>query len=149
MKCSYCHFAIDPGEPAPARRVRYIEALEREIRATPPAAADTIYLGGGTPSLLAPSETGRLLETLHSRLDIASGVEVTLEANPGDLDDESLARLKELGITRLSVGAQSFDDGVLQEMGRLHDAAATREIVTAGRRAGLSHFVRSLASSSR
>ena len=62
---------------------------------------------------------------------------MTLEANPGDLDSESLGRLEELGVTRLSVGAQSFDDDVLREMGRLHDAAATRDLVAAARQVGL------------
>ena len=137
MKCSYCHFAIDPGDPATERRVRYVEGLEKEIQAAPSGPADTVYFGGGTPSLLAPAETGRLLSALRSRFTLAPDAEVTLEANPGDLDSESLARLGELGITRLSVGAQSFDDAVLREMGRLHDADATRDLVTATRRAGL------------
>ncbi len=137
MKCSYCHFAIDPGEPATERRVRYVEGLEREIQAAPSGPADTVYFGGGTPSLLAPAETGRLFSALRSRFVMAPGVEVTLEANPGDLDSASLGRLKELGVTRLSIGAQSFDDEVLREMGRLHDAAATRDLVAAARLVGL------------
>ncbi len=136
MKCSYCHFAIDPGEPATERRTRYLDAIEREIGAAPVGPVETVYFGGGTPSLLAPEETGRLLSALRSRFSIPPGSEVTLEANPGDLDSESLGRLAELGVTRLSVGAQSFEDEVLREMGRLHDSAAIQDLVTSARRAG-------------
>jgi len=120
VKCSYCHFAIDPGPANEPRQERYVAAIVREIEAAPTGDADTVYFGGGTPSLLRPQLLARILRALHARFRIASSAEVTLEANPRDLDEAGYSGLAELGVNRLSLGMQSFDDAVLGEMGRLH-----------------------------
>ena len=106
QKCAYCHFAIDPGRPADSRRDRYLTALNTEIRAsTAGGFADTLYFGGGTPSLVAPAQIGALIATLESRYTLAADTEVTLEANPRDLDQRGYSELRAAGVTRLSLGS--------------------------------------------
>ncbi len=101
-----------------------MEALVREHDEGPPHAPLTsLYLGGGTPSLLAPHRLQRLLEALHPRSDAA---EVTLEANPANVSDENLGAWRDLGINRLSIGIQTFQDSVLASLGRHHDGAEAR-----------------------
>ncbi|HET7294131.1 MAG TPA: radical SAM family heme chaperone HemW [Vicinamibacteria bacterium] len=135
-KCSYCHFAIDPGRPAPPRQDRYVAALLREIAASPGGDADSVYFGGGTPSLLRPDRLARVLDALRGRFSVAPHAEVTLEANPRDLDAAGYRALAKLGVNRLSLGVQSFDDAVLGEMGRLHTARDARQAFAWARAAG-------------
>ncbi len=135
-KCSYCHFAIDPRRPDEARQERYLRALLVEIAAAEPGPADTLYFGGGTPSLFAPARLGRVTCALRARFDVAPSPEVTLEANPRDLDLAGYRALRASGVTRLSLGVQAFDDGVLREMGRLHTAEDARRAVDLARSAG-------------
>ncbi len=135
-KCSYCHFAISPGVASAERQRRYVQALLEEIEAAPGGAADTLYLGGGTPSLLAIEHLEKLCRRLRSRHGLPDGAETTLEANPRDLDAASLEALVGLGINRLSLGAQSFDPAVLREMGRDHAPDDVFGCVEAARRAG-------------
>ena len=136
VKCTYCHFAIDPGRPAGARQDRYVAALLREIAAAPARKADTVYFGGGTPSLLRSDRLAQVLGALRGRFPLASDAEVTLEANPRDLDVAGYRALAALGVNRLSLGLQSFDDAVLREMGRLHTAAEARHAFEWARGAG-------------
>jgi oxygen-independent coproporphyrinogen-3 oxidase len=135
-KCTYCHFAIDPRRPDAERQERYTRALVREIEASGPARADTIYFGGGTPTLLAAFRLARLIQALRGRFDVGPGVEITVEANPSDLNAAGYAALREAGANRLSLGVQSFDDLVLREMGRLHSGDDARSAVAAIRAAG-------------
>jgi len=122
-KCSYCHFAIDPRRPGEDRQERYLRALLAEIESVEAGlSVDTLYLGGGTPTLLALDRLERLFASLRARFQVDPGAEVTMEANPRDLDAAGYRRLAGLGVTRLSLGVQSLDDGVLREMGRLHTA---------------------------
>jgi putative oxygen-independent coproporphyrinogen III oxidase len=127
VKCSYCHFAIDPGRAPEARQERYVAALLREIEAAPGGHADTIYFGGGTPSLLRRPLLARVLRALGAHFRVAPGAEITLEANPRDLDAAGYAAVAALGFNRLSLGGQSFDAAVLREMGRLHGAEDARQ----------------------
>lgn len=136
-KCSYCHFAIDPRRPDGERQERYLRALVLEIGAAEAAAADTLYLGGGTPSLLAPDRLVRLIEALRARFRLDPSAEVTLEANPRDLDLDGYRAVRKAGVNRLSLGLQSLDDAVLREMGRLHTAAEAVAAVDLARRAGI------------
>jgi oxygen-independent coproporphyrinogen-3 oxidase len=101
--------------------------------ATP--AADTIYFGGGTPSLLAPADIGALIRACRDAFDVASGAEVTLEANPDTVSEERLAGYRAAGVNRLSLGVQSFRDRELAELGRRHDVARARSAFR-GPRAG-------------
>jgi len=110
----------------------YVSSLITEIskwsEVEAPSAADTIYFGGGTPSLLTPSQIERILQAVHDRLEIIDGAEVTLEMNPAsvsssdELSDQKLRGFCRLGINRASFGAQTFDDRELRQLGRTHTA---------------------------
>jgi oxygen-independent coproporphyrinogen III oxidase len=135
-KCTYCHFAIDPGLPSRERQLRYFRALRAEIEVATEAPADTLFLGGGTPSLVDVDLLEGLCQRLRARHRLPDDAEVTLEANPKDLDLASLEALVALGINRLSLGAQSFDREALGEMGRDHAPGDVRRCVEAARKAG-------------
>jgi oxygen-independent coproporphyrinogen III oxidase len=139
-KCAYCHFAIDPGRPADSRLDRYLRALDTEIRASTGGVADTLYFGGGTPSLVPPKQIGDLIKALESRYSLAADTEVTLEANPRDLDARGYSQLRAAGVTRLSLGVQSFDDAVLREMSRDHTGGDAVAAVHAARAAGFDNL---------
>src|SRR5436189_33694 len=123
-RCSYCDFATGMYETNVAER--YVHALINEIRnwtaVTEPAAIDTIYFGGGTPSLLSIQQIERILKLVYSRFDIAEGAEVTIEMNPGDAEGKQdvSSGWRRLGINRVSFGAQTFDDDGLRQLGRTH-----------------------------
>jgi len=135
-KCTYCHFAIDPRRPDDARQERYVRALLAEMDGAGTGTADTLYFGGGTPSLMSAQRLGRIVETARSRFGLPPAAEVTVEANPRDLDRAGYEAFRGLGVNRLSLGIQSFDDPVLGEMGRLHTVADSREAVALARAAG-------------
>lgn len=139
-RCSYCDFAIAVRRDVPVHT--YVEAVARELALRFPGqeswSVDTLYLGGGTPSRLGGAGVERLLDTLKSRLTLAPNAEVTLEANPEDVDGVSAQAWQRAGVNRLSLGAQSFDDAVLRWMHRTHDAAAIPRAVHAALSAGLS-----------
>ncbi|MEZ5284425.1 MAG: radical SAM protein [Vicinamibacterales bacterium] len=122
--CNYCNFNRGLLDEALARR--YVDALIGEVAAAPErgAAVDTIFFGGGTPSLLAPGDVGRLVRACRDTFDVRPGAEVTLEANPETVSEASLAGYREHGVNRLSFGVQSFRDEELQRLGRLHGAAS-------------------------
>jgi oxygen-independent coproporphyrinogen III oxidase len=139
-KCAYCHFAIDPRRPDEERHERYLRALLAEMRAAPPGTADTLYFGGGTPSLLAPGRIRRIVDLARERFSLPPGSEITLEANPRDLGVEALRELRAIGVDRLSLGVQSLDDGVLAEMGRRHTAAEALAAIDDARAAGFENL---------
>jgi oxygen-independent coproporphyrinogen-3 oxidase len=101
---------------------------------------DTIYIGGGTPSLLSAEQLQGLLDHAATLWDCSGLLEVTLEANPEDLTDDYLARLSTTGFDRLSIGVQSFDDGLLRLMNRRHDAGRARAAVRAAQKAGFDNI---------
>lgn len=122
-RCPYCDFVREPI--AGAVPAVYTEALCREIAAAAPAEASSIFFGGGTPSLLAPGDLARVLDTLAGRFTL-NAPEVTIEANPDDVT-EGLARAwRDTGVNRVSLGVQSFNDDVLRYLGRRHDAETAR-----------------------
>jgi oxygen-independent coproporphyrinogen-3 oxidase len=133
--CHYCNFnrgLLDAGLKA-----RYVDALDIEIRrAADGSAADTIYFGGGTPSLLEPEEVARLIAACRESFAVTPDAEVTLELNPETATPEYLAAIRAAGATRLSIGVQSFDDGELARLGRVHSAGRAREAVRQARDAG-------------
>ncbi|MBQ6582264.1 MAG: radical SAM family heme chaperone HemW [Mogibacterium sp.] len=124
-KCHYCAFLSGPADEA--EREHYVTELLQEIRLRSGEIpeADTVYFGGGTPSLLTPEQIGRILREIRRNHVIAENAEITLEANPATLNGEKLRGYRELGVNRLSVGVQSMDDDRLRLLGRLH----TREDV--------------------
>lgn len=142
--CGYCNF--NRGLFDAALKTRYVAALEREIRAAgrtaadAPAArrgADTIFFGGGTPSLLDPEEIARLIAACRDTCDLSADAEITLEANPETVSAGYLARVREAGVNRLSFGVQSFDDDELARLGRIHSAARARDAIRDARAAGV------------
>jgi oxygen-independent coproporphyrinogen-3 oxidase len=127
--------------PADPPQAAYVDALladlDVELALRPQARAlDTLFIGGGTPSLLAGRELARLLAGVRARLALTADAELTLEANPGAADAGAFADSLGAGITRLSLGAQSLSDSKLKAIGRLHDAAGVRQAVAAARSAG-------------
>lgn len=129
--CPYCDFAVVTG--GGDRRKRYVERLLRELEArTELTGFDTLYFGGGTPSLLACDD----LHQIRQRAALTEDARVFLEANPEDVNESSLARWRELGVATLSLGIQSFDDAELSFLGRRHTAAEGHTAVQAARDAG-------------
>ena len=133
-KCPYCHFASVPFEAGLASLWWEGLAREADLRADPALAVETVYVGGGTPSLLLPEEVRRLLDLLAGRFRLVPD-EVTLEANPRRSERSFLDGWREAGVTRLSVGVQSFDDDDLRLLGRDYSAAEAREFCLAARAA--------------
>jgi oxygen-independent coproporphyrinogen-3 oxidase len=125
-KCAYCDFLSVPYDESLA--VRYAEALCGEIRMNAGGTLKTIYVGGGTPSLLPGKIFGDILGSIHECFDLDAGCEVSVETNPGSIDREKATELKRLGINRISLGVQSFDDLDLATLGRSHGA---REAISA------------------
>ncbi len=124
-RCSYCDFATGLYQSELAER--YVRALVDEIARSPHAGAhvDTVYFGGGTPSLLTAVQLDLILSALHRQFEIESGSEITVEMNPGTVTREQLRAFRELGVNRASFGAQTFDDAELAKLGRSHSTADT------------------------
>ena len=133
--CNYCNF--NRGLYDAALKEQYIAALLTEILAKADGAtADTVYFGGGTPSLLEPCEVGRLVEACRQSFALSDDAEITLEANPETVTAERLQAFRDAGVNRLSFGVQSFRDQELQRLSRLHSAARAREAFGMARAAG-------------
>ncbi|MGE5233045.1 MAG: radical SAM family heme chaperone HemW [Acidobacteriota bacterium] len=140
-RCRYCDFyrVGENGE----RQARFLAALAAEIDGLEAYAGrpvDTVFFGGGTPSLLDAGQVGAVLDRLSGRFALDRRAEVTLEANPSDLDARKLRALRAAGVNRLSVGVQSFNDRELQLLGRRHDAARAAGCVDWARDAGFDNL---------
>jgi oxygen-independent coproporphyrinogen-3 oxidase len=137
-KCTYCAFVSGDYEEALAGR--YLAALDREIAHAGEAAGrprvDTVFFGGGTPSLLPAADLIRVLDRIRDAFDVAPGAEITVEMNPGTITPEKLEAYREAGVDRASVGVQSFDDRELRQIGRVHTAGDARSAVRMLREAG-------------
>lgn len=131
-KCRYCDF---PSYGGVENRYlsAYVNSLCREIAVSdwPGEAVDTIYFGGGTPSLLKPEQVNRILTALRQRFQVTADAEITLEANPDSIDQADAERLAHIGINRISLGVQSFHDDRLQALGRLHTSLEGKQAVQA------------------
>ena len=134
-KCAYCAFYSVRYRPALADR--YLNSLACELASALPLAPETIYIGGGTPSVLSVRQIERLCRLLRDRVDTLRLVEWTIEINPGSVDAAKAAVLAAAGVNRVSLGAQSFDDRILKTLGRRHAAADTIKAVTILRDAGI------------
>jgi len=141
-RCSYCDFATGAYESGLAER--YVRALADEITSNTfmedALAVDTIYFGGGTPSLLAPSQVARILEAVKKRFRVEKDAEVTMEMNPGTVTLESLRAFRAQDINRASFGAQTFDDLELKRLGRTHTAEDVRRTFSLLREAGFANI---------
>ena len=135
-KCPYCDFNSHESSGA-VPETRYIEALLADLESALPLVwgrrVHSIFIGGGTPSLFAPEGIDRLLGGIRARLPLEPGLEVTLEANPGTFERERFKAFRGAGVTRLSIGVQSFDDEMLARIGRVHDGAQARAAVEEAR----------------
>ena len=131
-KCPYCDFNSHELQGI-ADESRYLDALRADLEAALPfiwgRRVHSIFIGGGTPSLFAPESIDRLLADIRARLPLEAACEITLEANPGTFERERFKAFRSAGVTRLSVGVQSFDDAKLAALGRVHDAAQARAAV--------------------
>jgi len=131
-KCPYCDFNSHAAGSAPPFD-RYLDALRCDLEAALPFVWGrrlySIFIGGGTPSLFTPDAIDRLLADVRARLPLEPGCEVTLEANPGTFERERFRGYRAAGVTRLSIGVQSFDDARLEAIGRVHDARQARAAV--------------------
>ena len=140
-KCIYCGFYSVANT---RQKAVYLDALEREIRLRSRYLAGgpvrTLYFGGGTPSLLSGEELAGILQTLRNTFQITPDAEITLEANPEQLTPEYCRTLRDLGINRLSVGVQSFQDPVLRFMGRRHTANQALEAIRNAAAAGIGNI---------
>jgi putative oxygen-independent coproporphyrinogen III oxidase len=147
--CPYCDFVVVAGAAARGPRNRiapFLEALTVELELRADAVVDafggerpaltSVYLGGGTPSLMAPAQVAALLEAVDRRLGLAADVEITIEANPGPDEIGDLAGLHAAGVTRISIGAQSMDPAELRRLGRRHRPGHVVAAVEASRQAG-------------
>ena len=136
--CNYCNF--NRGLFDADLKARYVDALAAEIAANDDvpagAAADTIYFGGGTPSLLEPSDIERLIGACRGRFGVSADAEVTMEANPESVTTERLAAYRAAGVNRVSFGVQSFRDDELLRLSRLHGANRARSAIQEARSAG-------------
>jgi len=137
-RCSYCDFATGIYESSLADR--YVDAVIAEIKSAQDGdswlAFDTIYFGGGTPSMLSADQLERILITVRQRFSIEASAEVTMEMNPGTVSIDTLKAFRELGVNRASFGAQSFDDRELARLGRSHSVADTLKTFADLRTAG-------------
>ena len=119
-KCPYCDF-YSIGYSAETAE-KYVNAVINSFGAFPRTDIDTVYFGGGTPSLLSPGQIGRILSAASDRFTVSSGSEITMECNPATADTERFREYRAAGVNRLSIGVQSLHDTVLRESGRIHNA---------------------------
>ncbi|HEX3014775.1 MAG TPA: radical SAM family heme chaperone HemW, partial [Desulfobacteria bacterium] len=137
-KCNYCDF---PSVPVAGWDVEeYLDALDQEMAFTGKLAVSSLFVGGGTPSVLTLRQLERLFKGVTRSLTLVPGAEITVEANPGTVDLEKLLLLKQLGVNRLSLGVQSFDDFLLRRLGRIHSAEQAVEAYQLARQAGFANI---------
>ena len=147
-KCAYCDFASYPGRETDWRR--YFDEIAAEIRLWSDKTnfgllseryrVISMFIGGGTPTLVDAGYIGRVIDACRAIVPFESDAEITIEGNPGTLTPEKLAAFRRAGVNRLSLGAQSFDDGLLRSLGRIHTAAQIGQAVTMARDAGFDNL---------
>lgn len=137
QKCSYCSFFSIPLSDDSIER--YCGQLCTELKLASNEAGsvrlESIYFGGGTPSLLNPTQLSMVMDTIHKCFEVRESAEITLEANPGTVSLQGFKEFRSCGVNRISLGIQSFDDRMLQLLGRIHTATEAREAVAAARAA--------------
>jgi len=141
-KCHYCDFTsyVLKGQPVD----QYLDALEQEMQRTvaewPPVEIDTVFVGGGTPTVLTPPQMERFLKAVRTYFPLAPNVEFTMEANPGTTDIDKLTAMKEGGVNRISFGVQSFDNGLLERIGRIHSVDDVYRSIENARKVGFTNL---------
>ena len=136
-KCPYCDFNSHEWKDGSPPEARYLDALCADLEASLPfiwgRRIHSIFIGGGTPSLFSPEGIDRLIGDLRARLPLEPGCEITLEANPGTFERDRFRAFHAAGVTRLSIGVQSFDDAKLSALGRVHNSAQARAAIEEAR----------------
>ncbi len=152
QKCPYCDFnshALKSGIPEQAYIDALLEDLDQDLlryqRCAPadhgqPRKLHSIFIGGGTPSLISPGEIKRLLDGVQTRLAFQPDIEITMEANPGTIEAERFAQYRQAGVTRISIGVQSFDDEKLTQLGRIHGSEEATRAARLAHQIGLKSF---------
>ena len=145
-KCRYCDFSSYPVDDA-GIHLSYILKVIHELRAKRPLfgplcapPVNTVYIGGGTPSLLDAGLITELLDAVYSSYQVADDAEITIEVNPGTVDADKFLRYRAAGINRVSIGIQSFDAGILQFLGRIHSTPDTERCVAEAQMAGFDNI---------
>ena len=139
--CHYCDFHFSTNAEIKEQLIHAMGeeiSLQRDYLNNEPVS--TIYFGGGTPSLLSPFDVAALLRAIHRTFTVSPDTEVTLEANPDDITEEGLRALRSIGINRLSIGIQSFDDDILQYLNRAHNSQSATRSVEIARAAGFTNI---------
>ncbi len=142
-KCPYCDFnshEFKQGIPEKEYIHALVADLEHELPAIWGRSIHSIFMGGGTPSLFSPESLDQLLSALRARLNIAASTEITLEANPGTVEKDRFREFRAIGINRLSIGVQSFNDDHLAKLGRIHNAREAIRAAEAAHDAGFDNF---------
>ena len=143
-KCPYCDFNSHEVPISGFDEKSYIDALindlEVELHRMRGRTINSIFIGGGTPSLFLPESLDRLLSSIRSRLNLNSNIEITLEANPGAVDAEKFLEYRAVGINRLSLGIQSFDNKSLALLGRIHNSNEARKAIELSKQSGFENF---------
>ena len=141
-KCPYCDFNSHQAESIPERE--YVDALLNDLEQDLPLvwgrSIESIFIGGGTPSLFSAAAIDRLFSGLRALLNFAPAIEITLESNPGSADAANYRGYRETGVNRLSIGVQSFDDRQLEKLGRVHSSTQARQAYEAARAAGFENL---------
>ena len=142
-KCMYCDFLSFDNETN-SKKIQYVNALMSEIRMYKPYAdrysVKTIYIGGGTPTILDEALISNILKTINHIFNVDRFADITIEANPGTIKYMDLLAYRELGINRLSIGLQSADDDMLRLLGRIHNYEEFENGFDAARRAGFKNI---------
>ena len=142
-KCPYCDFNSHEGK-GPLPFAGYVDALIRDLDQDLPLvwgrSIHSVFFGGGTPSLFPPEQIDRFLQAASSRLRFSPNLEITLETNPGTAEHGRFDKYREAGVNRISFGIQSFDDGCLKRLGRIHDSAEAERAVKLAQDAGFDNF---------
>lgn len=143
-KCPYCDFNSHALDPNDIPEADYLSRLFEDLRQDAPLAqgrtVQSVFFGGGTPSLLSAATVGAILTALDQQLGLSADCEITLEANPGTVDESRFDGLRAAGVNRLSIGIQSFQASQLQRLGRIHDPEQAVRAVERARQAGFNNF---------
>ncbi|MDA1001444.1 MAG: radical SAM family heme chaperone HemW, partial [bacterium] len=152
-KCGYCDFnsyaldtLLEKGHAGDNWAADYAGALIAELEARARAyrlggrSVQSVFFGGGTPSLFPPAETGRILETIRRLFGLENDAEITVEANPGAADAGRFEMLREMGVNRISIGVQTFDDAALRRLDRVHTGEEARAAFRSARAAGFGNI---------
>jgi len=142
-KCPYCDFnshAVGPELPENEYITALLEDLENDLSFVQGRPLQSIFFGGGTPSLFSAQGIGRILDGITKKISFADTIEITLEANPGTFEQQKFADLRLTGVNRLSIGIQSFNDQHLQKLGRIHSSAEAHRAIAMAQQAGFDNF---------